>query len=293
MAVFSRITTIDLPAGLVCEASGRTPAFEIAFTTDGEVPFPQVIVRGQGREHLVNGAAVRPAPAADAAAIDWIADGPAGLFGPGEVEVQVEGCRKADITTAGGGDWIKAFARLRVEPAPRPVRPVASAGPDASRVRLYFGIHKHMHQPYYNTTDWTYWDGEKDGIFGSRGAAIPTSCPPRCASTSAAASPRRAFYQLERLADRAARPLCPRRAVRRPLCRLERRAARHRRREDRSRLPARCLYRLRLLPSADGADPRAQHRPPDRLAPADHPRGRSASSPSRCCSRRRRRSTCG
>ncbi|MFO1112891.1 MAG: hypothetical protein U1E35_03130 [Rhodospirillales bacterium] len=50
------------------------------------------------------------------------------------------------------------------------MRPFASAGPDeASRVRLYFGIHKHMHQPYYNTTDWNYWDGEKDGIFGLRG----------------------------------------------------------------------------------------------------------------------------
>ncbi|MFO1112890.1 MAG: hypothetical protein U1E35_03125 [Rhodospirillales bacterium] len=70
MAVFSRIVTIDLPAGLVCEASGRTPAFEIAFTTDGEMPFPQVIVRAQGREHLANGAAVRPAPAADAATVD-------------------------------------------------------------------------------------------------------------------------------------------------------------------------------------------------------------------------------
>ncbi len=169
MAVFTRIVRIDLPPALVCEPSGRTPAFEIAFTTDGDVPFPQVIVRAQGRERLINGAALRPAPAADAGNVDWIADAPAGLSGPGELEVQVEGCRKADISQAGGGDWVKAFARLRVEPAPRPVRPVASAGPDAAQVRLHFGIHKHMHQPYYNTTDWNYWDGEKDGIFGSRG----------------------------------------------------------------------------------------------------------------------------
>lgn len=33
---------------------------------------------------------------------------------------------------------------------------------------IYFGIHKHMHQPYYNATDVDYWDGEKDGIFGQR-----------------------------------------------------------------------------------------------------------------------------
>jgi hypothetical protein len=169
MSLFSRIVSIDLPRGLVCEASGRTPAFEIAFTTDGEVPFPQVILRSQGREHLIKGEALRPTPAVEARNVDWIADMPAGLFGPGEVEVQVEGCRKADIRTAGGGDWIKAFARLRVEPAPRPMRQIAAAGPDAAAVRLYFGIHKHMHQPYYNTTDWSYWDGEKDGIFGSRG----------------------------------------------------------------------------------------------------------------------------
>lgn len=169
MSVFTKIVGIDLPQGLVCEAAGRTPAFQIAFTTDGEVPFPQVIVRSQGREQLIKGEAIHSAPAVDVSNIDWLADVPAGLFGPGEVEVQVEGCRKADITTAGGGDWIKAFARLRVQAAPRPARPIASAGPDASAVRLYFGIHKHMHQPYYNTTDWNYWDGEKDGIFGSRG----------------------------------------------------------------------------------------------------------------------------
>jgi len=170
MAVFTRIVRIDLPPGVACDAAGRTPAFEIAFTTDGEVPFPQVILRGQGREHIIKGDALRPAPAADTGSVDWIADAPAGLFGPGEIEVQVEGCRKADITTAGGGDWIKAFARLRLTAAPRPApRPRASAGPDAGQVRLHFGIHKHMHQPYYNTTDRNYWDGEKDGIFGSRG----------------------------------------------------------------------------------------------------------------------------
>ena len=42
---------------------GANPAFEIAFTADGDIPFPQVILRGQGREHLINGEAIRPAPA--------------------------------------------------------------------------------------------------------------------------------------------------------------------------------------------------------------------------------------
>jgi hypothetical protein len=35
-------------------------------------------------------------------------------------------------------------------------------------MKLYFGIHKNMHQPYYRASDTTYWDGEKEGIFGSR-----------------------------------------------------------------------------------------------------------------------------
>ncbi len=169
MSVFSKILGIDLPPSLRCEDSGRTPEFQIGFTTDGDVPFPQVILRSQGREHVIKGDSLRPAPAAEAQNVDWLAEVPAGLFGPGEVEVQVEGCRKADIRTAGGADWIKLFGRLRIEAAPRPVRQIATAGPDGAAVRLYFGIHKHMHQPYYNTTDWTYWDGEKDGIFGSRG----------------------------------------------------------------------------------------------------------------------------
>ncbi|MCW5700451.1 MAG: hypothetical protein KIT00_11485, partial [Rhodospirillales bacterium] len=82
---------------------------------------------------------------------------------------QIEGCTKADLSQAGGGDWIKEFRTLKLAAAPRPaVRPRASAGGDANAVKLYFGIHKHMHQPYYNTTDPNYWDGEKDGIFGSR-----------------------------------------------------------------------------------------------------------------------------
>jgi len=34
--------------------------------------------------------------------------------------------------------------------------------------KIYYSIHKHMHQPYYNATDTGYWDGQKDEIFGSR-----------------------------------------------------------------------------------------------------------------------------
>lgn len=37
-----------------------------------------------------------------------------------------------------------------------------------TNVRIYFGIHKHMHQPYYHAIDRWYWDGEKDTIFSTR-----------------------------------------------------------------------------------------------------------------------------
>ena len=98
----------------------------------------------------------------------------------GEINVQVEGCRKADIHHAGGGDWLKEFRRLQLIPGARakPVIRVAT-GSDDTPVKLYFGIHKHMHQPYYNATDRLYWDGEKDSIFGARGGPythyIPTA----------------------------------------------------------------------------------------------------------------------
>jgi hypothetical protein len=165
MTVFSRFVAIEVQASLTCGETGRSPAFEIRFTADGTIPFPQVILRGSGGERLLNGAAIGvAAEAADAVA--YVAAVAEGAFGPGELQVQVEGCRKADLAQAGGGDWIKEFRRLTIAAAPRPVRR-ASAGP-AGDVKLYFGIHKHMHQPYYNTTDWRYWDGEKDGIFGSR-----------------------------------------------------------------------------------------------------------------------------
>ncbi|TVR96408.1 MAG: glycosyl hydrolase family 57 [Rhodospirillales bacterium] len=171
MPVFSRIVAIDLPEGLTCDANGRNPPFEVGFTTDGEVPFPQVILHVQGRQHLVNDEAIDLAEPTAAGEHRFIASVPADLFGPGEIRVQVEGCRVADYRGAGGGDWIKGFATLKVVGPPRPVprRAPAPAGGDAAEVKVYFGIHKHMHQPYYNTTDPNYWDGEKDGIFGSRG----------------------------------------------------------------------------------------------------------------------------
>jgi hypothetical protein len=166
MAIFKRFLHIDVPGTLLCEVSAKNPEFEITFSADGEIPFPQVIVHAHGRQHLINGDAIRTVPASEAVA-EYVADVPAGLMGPGEMLVQVEGCRKADIRLAGGDDWIKVFRTVKLTAAVRPASYARGVG--GSEAKLYFGIHKHMHQPYYKATDPDYWDGEKDGIFGSRG----------------------------------------------------------------------------------------------------------------------------
>ena len=170
MAPFTRLLTIDLPESLACEPTGRNPAFTIAITADGEIPFPQVILHSQTGSHILKDDAIQRDDEASAADRErYVAAVPAGLTVAGAVRVQIEGCRRADIDQAGGGDWIKEFRTLHLTPALRPVtRPAGTAGPDASQVKLYFGIHKHMHQPYYRAADPRYWDGEKDGIFGER-----------------------------------------------------------------------------------------------------------------------------
>ena len=163
---FSSFTRIDLPSPLVCDAGNRNPAFALEMLADGPIPFPQVILRQHGREHLINEAQIQRVAAEPSDAYAYRVEIPAGLLSAGEVQIQFEGCRKPDIRQAGGADWIKTFRTLRLERAPLATRPAVLSGDEP---KLYFGIHKHMHQPYYNTVDPDYWDGEKDGIFGSRG----------------------------------------------------------------------------------------------------------------------------
>jgi hypothetical protein len=166
--VFSRFLNISVPKSVTCDASGKNSAFEIRFSADGIIPFPQVILHVHGRQHLITGDTIK-ALAATAAEQTYVASIPASLLGPGQFRVQIEGCKQADIRHAGSGDWLKEFRELRVNPNERPKPQIkVASGPGNSQVKLYFGIHKHLHQPYYNTTDRNAWDGEKDSIFGSR-----------------------------------------------------------------------------------------------------------------------------
>ena len=165
----------------------------------------------------------------------------------------------------------KATDRSADASATPPVRP--SSAPMPSQVRLHFGVHKHMHQPYYNTTDLNYWDGEKEGIFGSRAGNYTDFIPAAIRQYIAGGLPHAGLSTswsgslIEQL-DRCARDgLCGGRFA------GWSGALRAIAREKTALGNPRCdFHRLRLLSPADGADPGAKHHPADRVAPAGHPR---------------------
>ncbi|WP_431065592.1 glycosyl hydrolase family 57 [Methylotuvimicrobium sp.] len=163
MSIFSKLSDINCPESLACDASGKNPSFEVSFRADGIIPFPQVILHGEGRQKIIKDDAIG-SRADDKGGYIYTAKIPAGLFAANHINIQIEGCRQADLSRAGGDDWIKVYRNLRLEAPPRAARKIEIA----EGVKVYFGIHKHMHQPYYRAADPDYWDGEKDEIFGSR-----------------------------------------------------------------------------------------------------------------------------
>ncbi|WPL18562.1 Glycosyl hydrolase family 57 [Thiorhodovibrio winogradskyi] len=188
--IFTQFLAIDLPSELLCDDAGSNPAFSVTLTANGAIPFPQVILRQHGREHLFRNQQIVWLTDDPEQGYQYRAGIPAGLLSEGEVQVQIEGCRQANFTRAGGDDWIKTFRALQLvraaaTPAPAAPNPAAasqvatapriSAGKDLPK--LHFGIHKHMHQPYYDAADPDYWDGEKDGIFGTRGGPYTDFVP--------------------------------------------------------------------------------------------------------------------
>jgi len=164
---FSKFLQIVCPAELYCEPTGRNPTFQITFSADGEIPFPQVILHGPSSQKLIKGDAIRLTEQSGRERT-YVAAVPGGILEAGRVSIQVEGCRESDLSQASSSDWIKEFRTLNLIALPAPKKATRVAAVAGTEVKLYFGIHKHMHQPYYNTTDRSYWDGEKDGIFGSR-----------------------------------------------------------------------------------------------------------------------------
>ena len=169
--MFTRILQVDVPTAVQCNESGNNLSFNISFNTDGTVPFPQIIIHTpDGRQYLINGDKIQEgASSSDDCHYRYSTKILDDVLKPGTHNIQIEGCRRANIQQSLEEDWIKEFHQLRIIPNTN-IREVTNINNKigTTSLKLYFGIHKHMHQPYYNATDKSYWDGEKDSIFGSR-----------------------------------------------------------------------------------------------------------------------------
>lgn len=220
--IFTNIEQVELP-----QQPRVGEGFTVVMITNGEVPFPQLILRHHdGWERFIKDQQVT-----------YDGDGryrfqvPPVAYHAGPAYLQIEGCRVADLGMASPQDWIKVYRELqiaedtpaispeeiavarkvpeevarevpqalaipqKVAAAETPQEVVVVAAPttevtpataepakpqaelfqkpavtlqESAQPVIYFGIHKHMHQPYYNATDTEDWDGEKDGIFGQR-----------------------------------------------------------------------------------------------------------------------------
>src|SRR5512133_162978 len=178
--LFERITSVDVPNEIqLTSPGGKNAPFSLTLRADGVVPFAQFVLWKDSSQLAVIRAtdSTPTSPPADAKATatqvwEYRAEVPANLVGAGNLCIQAEGCRRADIDRAQAEDWIKEYRTVRLSLANSAVDAHEStpriSGGTANGVRLYFGIHKHMHQPYYRTVEERHWDGALDGIFSSR-----------------------------------------------------------------------------------------------------------------------------
>ncbi len=181
--IFKKIKKVILP-----ETAEVGQGFEVQMVSDGEVPFAQLIVRHtDGWEWIVRDQHVT---AKGKGQYNFAV--PAQAYHGGMAYLQIEGCRLADLSAARAEDWIIERRELAITgtaptpnspstpPPPAPQESFATPAVTITRsdqTVIYFGIHKHMHQPYYNATETDYWDGEKDGIFGQRGGPYTRYIP--------------------------------------------------------------------------------------------------------------------
>ncbi len=169
------IKSVEYPARLVADKKSETsPAFRVVMVTDAPVTFPQIIIWEGGRQHLYRDHQIERAKGNR-----YIASIPAGLLKPGRYTIQVEGCSSSDPSQARAEEWVKAYSEIVIEPAPRAAVEVKAAPKPAVKngIKIYFGIHKHMHQPYYRAADTNFWDGEKTSIFDQRAGPYSSFIP--------------------------------------------------------------------------------------------------------------------
>ncbi|PIE36241.1 glycosyl hydrolase family 57 [candidate division KSB3 bacterium] len=168
--IFNRIVHVGLP-----DQAEVGKGFIVTMETDGDIPFAQIIVRhADGWEWVVrDDSVVYEEPGRCRFMV------PPEAYHSGTAYLQIEGCHSEDIQTATPQEWVIEHHQIEIQeasgmplqPSPPPqdifTIPEVTLGISRDPV-IYFAIHKHMHQPYYDAIDTEYWDGEKEEIFGSR-----------------------------------------------------------------------------------------------------------------------------
>lgn len=163
--VFKTIQKIELPT-----QTEVGQGFQVTLVADGHIPFPQLIIRhDDGWEWIVKEQRVT-----EESEGRYIFHVPPEAYHRGTAHLKIEGCRTADWGAAHADDWVTEWREIDICETLAPVKSATQPIPTVTVGRsdqpvIYFGIHKHMHQPYYNAIDPDYWDGEKDQIFGQRG----------------------------------------------------------------------------------------------------------------------------
>jgi hypothetical protein len=108
--VFSRFLSVQLPNPVLFNlAKKRSQPFTIKFTADGEIPFPQIIIRINGKEYLFNDNKIQSPKKYEYTATILESDFPIGTH-----YIQIEGCRRKEWQQSSGEDWVKWFGELQI-----------------------------------------------------------------------------------------------------------------------------------------------------------------------------------
>jgi hypothetical protein len=112
--IFTNIEQIELP-----QQPRVGEGFTVVMITNGEVPFPQLILRhADGWERLIKDQQVT-----------YDGDGrycflvPPVAYHAGPAYLQIEGCRVADLSAASPQDWLKVYRELQIAEATPAISP--------------------------------------------------------------------------------------------------------------------------------------------------------------------------
>lgn len=110
--VFSRFLNVQLPEFVAFDSNkNRSRSFYVKFITDGDIPFPQIIIRTNGRENIYNDNKIR-----SLLKNEYELEIPEGELPLGTHQIQIEGCRKKEWQQSSGEDWVKWIGEIRITP---------------------------------------------------------------------------------------------------------------------------------------------------------------------------------